>query len=80
MSEILEKVAVGEQTFIVYKFGRKKAIINPPFTKTKMKKKKIDFSKLPAYGIWKDRKDMRNSAAWVRKLREKNSRRFYRIP
>lgn len=80
LSEILEKVAVGGQSFIVYKFGRKKAVINPPSRKTKMKKKKIDFAKLPAYGIWRNREDMKDSAAWVRKLREKNSRRFYRIP
>ena len=78
LSEILEKVAVGGQSFIVYKFGRKKAIINPPKSKTKkIKKKNVDFSKLPAFGMWKDREDMKDSAAWVRMIREKNSKRIY---
>ena len=38
--------------------------------------KKIDFSKLPAYGIWKDRKDMKDPVEWVKTIREKNSRQF----
>ena len=28
-----------------------------------------DFSKLPFIGMWADREDMRDSVAWVRKLR-----------
>ena len=30
-----------------------------------------DFTKLPCFGMWADREDMRDSVAWVRKQREK---------
>lgn len=30
-----------------------------------------DFRKLPCFGMWADREDMRDSVAWVRKQREK---------
>ena len=78
LSEILEKVAIGGQSYIVYKFGKKKAQLAPVNQPTmKTKNKKIDFSKFPAFGMWKDRKDMKDSAAWVRIIREKNSKRIY---
>ncbi|MDP4011680.1 MAG: hypothetical protein Q8P72_05660 [Candidatus Roizmanbacteria bacterium] len=76
LAEILERVAIGQQSFEVYKFGTIKAVINPPQIKTKEKKKKINFRELPAFGIWKDRKDMKDPVEWVNKIREKNSRHF----
>ena len=53
------------------------AITIAGFIAKKKKLKKIDLSKLPAFGMWKDREDMKDSAAWVRMIREKNSRRIY---
>lgn len=76
LATILERVAIGQQSFEVYKFGTIKAVINPPQIKTKEKKKKINFRKLPAFGIWKDREDMKDPVEWVNKIREKNSRHF----
>jgi antitoxin (DNA-binding transcriptional repressor) of toxin-antitoxin stability system len=40
LSEILEKVAVGGQSFVVYKFGRKKAILNPVISATVLEARK----------------------------------------
>ena len=77
LSEILEKVAIGKMTFLVSKFGRRKALIIPPPVNEKKKVKKIDWRSLPAFGMWKDREDMKDSAAWVRKVREKESKRLY---
>lgn len=78
LSEVLEKVAIGGQSYIVYKFGKKKAKLTPVKQLTmKTKKKKVDFSKLPAFGMWKDRKDMKDPAAWVRKIREMESKRIH---
>lgn len=79
LAEILERVAIGQQSFEVYKFGTIKAVINPPQIKTKEKKKKINFRKLPAFGMWKDREDMKDSAKWVRDLRKKESMRSYSL-
>lgn len=74
LSEILEKVAIGKQTFLVSKFGREKVLIIPS-ENTKQKPKKIDFAKLDTYGMWKNRKDMENTAEWVSKMRTKQSNR-----
>jgi len=76
LAEILERVAIGQQSFEVYKFGTIKAVINPPQIKAKQKRKVIHFRKLPAFGIWKDREDMKDPVEWVKKIREKNSRSF----
>lgn len=76
LAEVLEQVAIAHRSFVVEKFGKQKAVINPISTLETKMIKKIDFSKLPAYGIWKNRKDMKNPVEWVKKIREKNSRQF----
>lgn len=63
LSEILEKVAIGGQSFEVKKFGRVKAVISPPQRVKKQKIKKFDWAKHPAFGIWKDREDMKDADA-----------------
>lgn len=73
LAEILEKVAIGKQSFIVSKFGRQKAIITP--VKTNKRLTKVDFRKLSAYGMWKGRRDMEDVDKWVRNLREKEGAR-----
>ena len=74
LSEILEKVAIGRQSFSVAKFGRKKALISP--TSTFSDSKKVDFSKLSTFGIWKKRKDIKNTKSWVSNSRTKQSQRI----
>ncbi len=39
-------------------------------TKDQSEKKKLKFSETPLCGMWADRKDMSDPAAYVRKLRE----------
>lgn len=39
-------------------------------------KKRVDFRKLPGFGIWKDRNDMKNTNEWVDRLRDKQSERL----
>lgn len=76
LAEVLEQVAIARRSFVVEKFGKKKAVISPISTIKSRKTKKVDFSKLPAYGIWKDKNDMKNPVEWVNRIREKNSRHF----
>ena len=40
--------------------------------------RKIPLAEDPAIGIWKDREDMKDSAAWVRRQREQWSERLIR--
>jgi len=73
LAEVLERVAIGKQSFLVSKFGNKKALLVPvsdqkaSFTK--------DLKSLSAYGMWKSRKDIKDSTEWVDKLRKKESNR-----
>lgn len=75
LAEVLEKVAIGQQSFLVSKFGRKKAMMIPiaEMAEADKKKQKRNLSSLSACGMWKDRKDMKNSAAWISKLRQRQS-------
>jgi hypothetical protein len=40
--------------------------------------RKVPLAEDPAIGIWKDREDMKDSAAWVRRQRERWSKRLTR--
>ena len=79
LSEILEKVAIGGQSFRVQKFGKEKALLIPPKKEKKKKVKKFNWRAHPAFGMWKDREDMKDSAKWVRELRKKESMRSYSL-
>lgn len=65
---MINQVAIGGNVFTVTKFGKPKAMI-VPMVKVKAQKSVFD----EAFGIWKDRKDIKNSAKWVRKIRDKMS-------
>jgi len=45
--------------------------------KALLKKPRKPISFYKAFGMWKDRKDMKDSVVWVRKLREKEEKRSY---
>ena len=45
--------------------------------KALLKKPRKPISSYKAFGMWKDREDMKDSVAWVRKLREKEEKRSY---
>ena len=73
LAEILEKVAIGKESYIVSKFGRQKALIAP--ISSSINQKKTKFKNLAAFGLWEKRPDIKNSSAWVSKLRTKQSQR-----
>ena len=64
MKEVLNAVERGETVTVTYR-GKPKARIVPISEKQEMH----DITKHPAFGMWKDREDMKNPSAWVRKLR-----------
>ena len=67
-ADVLDKVAVAGNTFVVTKFGKPRAMIVP------VKNKMIDKSGIDeTFGAWKDRKDIKDTAKWARELREKIS-------
>lgn len=73
LAEILEKVAIGKESYIISKFGRKKALITP--VSSFLGQKKTKFKNLSAFGLWEKRADIKDSNVWVSKLRTKQSQR-----
>jgi prevent-host-death family protein len=64
--KILEAIERNE-TVTLSKHGREIAIIVP---KNQQVKAAVSIKDSPAFGMWKDRTDMRDPSAYVRKLRK----------
>ena len=79
LAQLIEEVAIAKKHIKITKFGKIKAVIVPiKETKQSKRKKKVDWTKLPAFGIWKDRHEMKDPAKWLRELRERESLRLYK--
>lgn len=79
LAQIIEEVAIAKKHIEVTKFGKSKVALVPieEVKKRVKKEKKIDLEKLPAFGMWKDRKDMKDPAKWVAELRKRESLRLF---
>ena len=66
MKDILRAIDRGETVTVLYR-GKEKACLVPIETKTDKELKPSDH---PACGMWKDREDMADPVAYVRKLRQ----------
>ena len=64
MKSVLEALDRGEPVTVLYR-GKEKARL-VPISATK----KGRLEDHPAFGMWKDREDMADPAAWVRKIRQ----------
>ena len=71
LADIVSRVEMTGDEIIITKFGKPRVMI-VAFNNTKVS------SRIPeaAFGIWKDRKEMKDSAKWVRELRTKMSLRL----
>ena len=65
MKDVLSAVDRGETVTVLYR-GKPKAKIVPISKKEALNKIIND----PAFGMWKDREDMRDPSAYVRKIRK----------
>jgi prevent-host-death family protein len=63
--DVLKAVERGETVTVLYR-GKEKARILPPPSKKQRNSLRND----KAFGLWKDRKDIRNVAAFVRNMRK----------
>lgn len=73
LSELVDQVAIGRRQFIITKFGKPKAMLIP------IQEETIDERRnrlLAGFGMWKDRKDIKDSAKWVANLRKRMSTRY----
>lgn len=69
----------GEAVYITEKGAAKVVLLSAAEYNKLTKKKRIKFSETGLAGMWKDRKDMEDSAEWVRKSREWESNRSKRL-
>lgn len=75
LSELVNQVAIANKKFLITKFGNPKALLSPIAADEKTfaaREKTI----LETAGAWKHRKDIKDSAKWVAKLRHKMSSRY----
>jgi len=64
MKDVLKALDRGEPVTVLYR-GKEKARLVPIASE----KPKMRVEDHPAWGMWKDREDMKDPAEWVRKLR-----------
>ena len=72
LADLINQVDVGGKSFIITKFGKPKAMLGPVLTDKSRKYRGLAAS----FGIWKDREDMKDPDAWVRKVRAQFSRQY----
>lgn len=75
LSDIVNQVAFGHKTFVITKFGKPKAIISAVDTR-RAGASKATRVRLPGFGIWTDRADMKDAERWVEKQRKQWALRF----
>jgi antitoxin (DNA-binding transcriptional repressor) of toxin-antitoxin stability system len=63
MKDVLRAIDRGEAVTVLYR-GKPRAMLSP-LSKGKLPK----ISSLPGFGMWKDRRDMKDPAGYVRKPR-----------
>lgn len=75
LADLINQVEVAGRTFVITKFGKPRAMLVPIAID---KKKPVDvWSK--SFGMWKDRKDIKNADEWVRSLRSSLSSHYGRL-
>ena len=77
LAQLIEEVAIGGKQIEITKFGKPKAMIIPMRHVKKTSKKRTGLE--ASFGLWKDRKDMKDSAKWVANLRHRMSSRYGNI-
>ena len=76
LSQLVEEVAIAKKRYLITKFGKPKAMIIPI---SKLPKKQKLSGLEASFGIWKNRKDIQDSAKWVANLRRRISSRHGKI-
>ena len=72
LKRVLDAVDRGEDVTVLYR-GKEKAKLLP-LNGTSEGKKPVKLSETPFFGMWKDREDMKDPVAWVRKIRRSRIR------
>ncbi|MFB3881702.1 MAG: type II toxin-antitoxin system Phd/YefM family antitoxin [Armatimonadota bacterium] len=72
-AEVIKALERNERVTILYR-GKPKGVIHPA---QEERRQRPSIADLPAFGMWKDREDMKDPVAWVRKMRSARRKRLY---
>lgn len=67
LADVINRVAISGDVFVITKFGKAKAMIVPVSESNMADNKGIEES----FGAWAGRKDIKDSSKWVAELRAK---------
>lgn len=71
---IIDEVASGKIVYTITSRGKKNIVLMPaPIERVEKKTKKVKLSDLAAFGMWKDREDMKDPVQYQINLRRKES-------
>lgn len=70
LANLVAQTAIAGRQFVITKFGKPSAML-VPITTTKLSQRDAVLD--ATFGLWKDRKDIKDTAKWVAKLRRKMS-------
>lgn len=76
LSELINQVAIAKKEFVITKFGKPKALITQIKSTDKDSRMKRRIALEATFGAWEHRKDIKDSAEWVAKLRHRMSSRY----
>ena len=76
LAQYIDEVAIAKSMIEITKFGKPKARIIPVIAEKNSAK---NMGILSSFGAWKSRKNIKNSAQWVDKLRKRTSSRYGNI-
>ncbi len=74
LADLVNQVEIAGKRFVITKFGKPKAMLVPVLDDRRQQSAKP--KKLPGFGIWADREDMKDPDQWVRKIRSQWARRY----
>lgn len=74
LADLINQVDVGGKSFIITKFGKPKAMLVPVIIDKNERSTRS--KKLPGFGIWANREDMKDPDKWVRKIRSSWTSRY----
>jgi antitoxin (DNA-binding transcriptional repressor) of toxin-antitoxin stability system len=73
MKDVLRAIDRGETVSVLYRGKERARLVPVP------EEKPIRAEDTPACGMWKDRKDMADPVAYIRRMREEKSKRLAKI-
>ena len=78
LAELIERVALTNESFLITKFSKPKALIVPIAQLEKNKKSRTKILG-KTFGLWAKKEEIKSSSGWVDDMRRKESLRYGKI-